>query len=206
MSRNRVYSARPINTYTGSAHVGDAYVAYVAQEFPGSDIVDPNSPEIQRHAQELKALYSIDPETGLHSEQYYNEHGGAKVMEYFTNEVVEPCVVGVGLMLPVKTSDGKEFMIGAGVGAELLKMHELGRPIYVVSCCSREDELSFKMFCVSRVEENKTRSTNKSKVFTFFTGEGLIFEQMTVEETRARMYTKNPDGTWNREVLQPYLI
>lgn len=201
----RLYAARPINTYVRSADVGTAFVEYLAIHFTDCEFVDPNSPEIQKHAKELKEKHSIDPATGEYSEKYYNEVGGAKVMEYFTNEVVGSCFAGAGLTLPVIKKNTPVFMVGAGVAAELVKMFQSERTIWIVTCSLDDGQMNFSMHYVIDIELDETRSTSKSPVWLFETKNG-VFAQMTVDETRARMYTPKPDGGWDRDNLQSYFL
>ena len=206
MPENKIYSARPINTYVRSADIGEAYVKYVSGEFPNDEVIDPNASEIQARAKELKAEHSIDPATGKHSEEYYNKVGGAKVMEYFTNEVVGPCRAGVGLLLPVMKNSRIVYEVGAGVAAELSKIHKFGRPVWVVTATKKPDGSAFFMkYRVHNISLNVGLVPKMPLCQLFITDHGF-FRQMTVNETRARMYTKNPDGTWDREKLQPYFL
>lgn len=205
--KRRVYAARPINTYVRSADVGVAFLEHLTSHFKDCELVDPNSQKIQNRAKELKELHSIDPVTGEYSEKYYNEVGGSKVMEFFTNEVVGSCSVGAGLALPVDKDGKTVFMVGAGVAAELAKMFQAERNIWIVTCSLNNGQMNFVMHYVLNMKFYKERS-----IWMFATenisckGEYNVFMQMTVDETRARMYTPNPAGGWNRDKLQPYFL
>lgn len=207
----RLYTARPINTYKRSADVGQAYMVQLQLMFPDTIMVDPNSDQIQDRVKELKKLHATGPD-GKYSEELYNRVCAPIVMQYFTNEVVEPCFAGAGLALPMPHADRVVYALGAGVGAELEKMNRLGRPTWVVTGHrSSNGGMSFVLHKVLRVEPDLARSTEKAKVYTFDTA-NEVFAQLTVDETRMRMYTKRPakpdgsDGGWDRDNLQPYFL
>lgn len=209
--QQRIYSARPINTYTGTgAEVGKAYIAFLSYRFPSSIIVDPGDPagEISRRAKELMTQHMINPATGKEDQKYYNEHGSKFVMAYFTKEVVGPCTVGTGLLLPV-TEDGKNtYAVGAGVAAELVKLDDQGKPTWLIACTKKDEQLRFSMYRVKYVIADERRgldSVSKKPLHTFVT-DSVAFRALSVDETRARMYTPRPDGTWDREKLQPYFL
>ena len=199
----QVYAARPINTYrhSVSASVGDAYIAWLGEQYPEAKIIDPNSPEISAHADKLVEKARINPETGEEDEAYFNQYGSAKVMKYFTEEVVLPCNVGTGLMLPMKEG---VFGVGAGVAAELAKMNNLGRPVFLVGFFK---DMRFEKHHIIGLDVRETiDSVSNKPLYSFHTYDGARYYQLSVDETRARMYTSKPDGGWDRNNLQPYFL
>lgn len=210
----RIYSARPINTYKDvGAHVGNAYVAFLQTKFPGAVIIDPASKDIALRAKELMEQDMIDPATKQSSLAHYEKNGGKGVMEYFTDVIVPSCTLGAGLALPVMQEGEKVFALGAGVAAELNKMNELGRPTWVVTCemvvADADAQHHFFIQRVINVGVDFSRGldpVSKRPLHVYFVEGGTSFRQLTVDETRARMYTPNPDGTWNRDKLQPYFL
>lgn len=210
MSRERIYSARPINTYTGvGADVGNAYVAFLKEQFLDCAIVDPGEPngEISRRAKELKEQEMINPATGQMDEKYYNENGSNRVMAYFTNEVIKPCTIGCGLMLPIRYGSRGRWAIGAGVAAELTKMHDLGRPVWLIACESYDGtSYKFRSERVTRIVTAGIIDSVSKQPLCVFNADYGSYDALSVNETRARMYTPRPDGTWDRENLQPYFL
>ncbi|OGG44738.1 hypothetical protein A2673_01735 [Candidatus Kaiserbacteria bacterium RIFCSPHIGHO2_01_FULL_50_13] len=211
MSQERIYSARPINTYTGKgAEVGDAYVAFLNNRFPDAIIVDPGNPrgEISRRAKELVEQNMIDPATGERSEKYFSEHGSKFVMAYFTDEVVEPCTIGTGLLLPVLQGDRQAYAVGVGVAAEMKKMDDLLRPTWLTTCTKVDRGFEFAMYRVTNITLDEGRGTDtvsKKPLYLFHARSG-VFHMLSVNETRARMYTPRLDGTWDRDNLQSYFL
>jgi hypothetical protein len=108
----RIYFAHPINTY--GTVLEHQCLMFLAEHFPGIQIINPNSPEIQGRIAAIKNKYS---------EAEYNAVGGKAVMTYFFNEVIPSCDACVGLQYP----DGT-FM--AGTGNEMLKFLEADRPVW----------------------------------------------------------------------------
>lgn len=210
MLSERIYSARPINTYKGvGAEVGDAYVAFLKEQFLNCVIVDPGDPngEVSSKAKELHDRHMINPATGQKDEKYYNEHGSKHVMAYFTNEVVGPCTVGCGLILPYKYRDEGWWAVGAGVATELTKMYDLGRPIWLVTCERYYGgAFRFQARYVTRITATCNLDSVSKQPLRLFYADGGSFCALSVDETRARMYTKRFDGTWDREKLQPYFL
>ena len=211
MLQERIYSARPINTYTGAgAEVGNAYVGFLKSRFPDCIVVDPGDQngEIARRAKELAAEHMINPATGEKDEKYFNEHGSQHVMAYFTNEVVKPCTIGTGLLLPILQDGRNAYAVGAGVAAEMKKMDDILRPTWLIICTKNGGGPRFSMYRVTDIISDQARGADvvsKRPLYLFHT-KGGVFRSLSVNETRARMYTPRSDGTWDREKLQPYFL
>jgi hypothetical protein len=204
----KLYAARPINTYRGtpSEDVGAAYLAQLAIMFPNHIIVDPDAHNIQARVKEIKTAHSIDPATGKFSQKLCDTVGSKKVMEYFTEEVVAPCDLAVGLAGPALVNGKVVSRVYAGIGAEINRIHELDRVTYIATAYRNSDSsLTFRADRVILVEKDEKRSTDKLAVYMFSTESG-VFEMLTVDETRERIYGRNPDGSVNRNEIQPFFF
>lgn len=223
-----IYSARPIFTYRPkkpsvkvseeNVAVGHAYVSFLKEWCPKAAINDPGDPEglVSARAEELVAEHSIDPATGRKSEQYYNEHGSKHVMAFFTNDVVGACTMGVGLLCPVLRNGVPVLAPPAGVSAEMEKMFALGRPVWLCYCLRVPAPMAetaggiafrFSALRIVRIERlDEIDPVTQKPLLVFHTEADGSFRQLSVDETRARMYTPMPGGGWDRENLQPYFL
>lgn len=213
MHEREFYAAHPINTY--GTPLEREYLQYLCTAFPGTLIIDPNSESVARDVERITHQHSRDPLTGEFSEALYNSVGAKKVMDYFV-QLVESVDGGAGLALPMEsTSSTFTYMLPAGIAKELRTIDMLGHPTWIVTCTIEADMFCFKNFAIThvRVNEEHTDSVSLSqnqgvreKMYDFVTEGGHAFGQLSIQETRERIYAKRTDGSWDRKKLHPYML
>ena len=209
----RFYAAHPINTY--GTPLEREYLEYLCTTFPDTLIVDPNSESVTRAVDQIKEQDSRDPLTGQFSEGLYNSVGAKVVIEYFV-ALVEGVDGGAGLALPTTSASSTvTYMLPAGIAKELRTIDKLGHPTWVVTCSMERGMLCFNNFAITHVCVNEARTTSisqalkggeREEMFDFVMDDGRSFGQLSIQETRERIYTKCTDGSWDRKKLQHYVL
>lgn len=213
MNRQSLYAAHPINIY--GTQFAAAYLRYLSETFPQvSEIIDPSSDAVKREVEEIKQEFSRDPTSGEFSQTLYNEIGAKKVMEYFASLVGERAGAGAGLAIPINSRPVRSsYFVPAGIAKELRTIFKNG-PIWVVIAFPGKIAPYFESYPIADIRLNTVQTYVRSQInkkgsepeelFDFVSETGEVFEQLSVESTRARIYTKLQDGTWDRTKLQPY--
>lgn len=191
------YAARPISTYNTA--VGESYLSFLRRRFPGK-IVDPAAPEVERAVDAIKAKYP--------TKEDYDRFGGKEVMDYFAGLVLS-MAGGAGLALPIEKDGQVVFAIPAGIAKELETIHNNGYPTWIVTCTkwhTAHEHVSPHTFSVGLVtgvsvaEVPSSERGGKETLRTFKTA-NRSFEQLTIQETRERVYYW-PDRTR----MRPYFL
>ena len=134
-------------------------------------------------------------------------------MEYFTALVRVHAHAGAGLALPSTASaHASTYVLPAGIAKELLTIHENRHPIWVVIATCALD-VRFEEFLIKDVHLDlsppdspaaKDKEAKREEVFTFVAEDGSVFRQLTIKQTRERIYMSLPDGSPDRKNLKPF--
>lgn len=136
-------------------------------------------------------------------------------MEYFTALVRVHAHAGVGLALPSTVTGGVEtYVLPAGIAKELLTIHENRHPIWVTVAMNCE-QVGFRVFPIKDVRLDLQRCDppfpvgkegKREEVFSFVATDNTVFRQLTIKQTRERIYMSLPDGSPDRKNLKPFFL
>lgn len=179
------YAASPINTY--GTVLGNDYLDFLRRRFRGK-IIDPNSSEVTSAVNAIKTKYPDRAD--------YDRYGAKEVMDYFV-QLTLSMRGGAGLALPMHKDGHVAFAIPAGVAKELATIHGNGYPTWIVTCMKQHIRpYAFDIGLVTSVIEEEVPSLRGSGKETLrtFTADSVQFPQLTIQETRERVYCW-PDRT-----------
>lgn len=204
----KCYVARPMNTYD-MPRLSSALEEYVKGVlFPNIGIVDPGSPNIRFMVKEFDTLLL----------QHHDRNSVSSMLMTVFKALVNSCECAVGLMFPMYKADARPgavvdfWAIGAGVAGELITQVNSGKPAYLLSCFPDgiEDIVAYG-FCHYEILQGQELTDGLSTSIAVRIPDGNAeyvgeFRILTIDETRARLYSRNPDGSVNRKAFAPFFL